>query len=77
MRKGVPLTNRETRGREQYENALDHMEQQVMRIIDVLLREQVLLQTREEIPHSVAVKSDRLEDVPASTTPKKRSGYDL
>ena len=40
-----------------------------------LIREQVLLQTREEIPHSVAVKIDRLEEVPASTTPKKRRGY--
>ena len=40
-----------------------------------LIREQVLLQTREEIPHSVAVKIDRIEDVPASTTTKKRQGY--
>ena len=40
-----------------------------------LIREQVLLQTREEIPHSVAVKIDRLEEVPDSTPPKKRRGY--
>ena len=35
-----------------------------------LIREQVLLQTREEIPHSVAVKIDRVEEVPL----KKKKG---
>ena len=29
-----------------------------------LIREQVLLNTREEIPHSVAVKIDRIEEIP-------------
>ena len=30
-----------------------------------LIREQVLLNTREEVPHSVAVSIDRIEDIPA------------
>ena len=30
-----------------------------------LIREQVLLNTREEVPHSVAVSIDRIEEVPA------------
>ena len=40
-----------------------------------LIREQVLLHTREEVPHSVAVKIDRLEEIPAKD-PKtsKRKG---
>ncbi len=37
-----------------------------------LIREQVLLQTREEVPHSVAVKIDRLEEVPPSVKSKKK-----
>ena len=40
-----------------------------------LIREQVLLQTREEIPHSVAVKLERLEEVAAKKTKKKSQGY--
>jgi GTP-binding protein Era len=30
-----------------------------------LIREQVLLNTREEVPHSVAVSIDRIEEIPA------------
>jgi GTP-binding protein Era len=30
-----------------------------------LIREQVLLNTREEVPHSVAVSIDRVEEIPA------------
>ena len=30
-----------------------------------LIREQVLLHTREEVPHSVAVQIERVEDMPA------------
>ena len=40
-----------------------------------LVREQVLLQTREEIPHSVAVKIERLEEVHAKTNKKKSQAY--
>ncbi len=36
-----------------------------------LIREQVLLKTREEIPHSVAVKIDRLEEIPSRTKKRK------
>ncbi|CAI8178458.1 MAG: GTPase Era [Prochlorococcus sp.] len=36
-----------------------------------LIREQVLLHTREEVPHSVAVSIDRIEEMPA---PRGRSG---
>ncbi len=39
-------------------------------VLSELIREQVLLHTREEIPHSVAVKIDRVEEVPL----KKRKG---
>ncbi len=37
-----------------------------------LVREQVLLHTKEEVPHSVAVKIDRIEEVPI----KKKKGSD-
>ena len=40
-----------------------------------LIREQVLLQTREEIPHSVAVKIDRLEEIPSEKNKKNTQGY--
>ncbi len=40
-----------------------------------LIREQVLLQTREEIPHSVAVKIDRLEEISAKQSKKKSKNY--
>ncbi len=33
-------------------------------LLSELIREQILLNTREEIPHSVAVKIDRVEEVP-------------
>tara|TARA_Y100001968_G_scaffold294253_1_gene300701 strand:+ start:6783 stop:7727 length:945 start_codon:yes stop_codon:yes gene_type:complete len=33
-------------------------------IISELIREQVLLNTREEVPHSVAVRIDRIEEIP-------------
>ena len=33
--------------------------------MEELIREQVLLHTREEIPHSVAVTIDRVEELPA------------
>ncbi len=39
-----------------------------------LIREQVLLHTREEIPHSVAVKIDRLEEMPRSSRRKDSQG---
>lgn len=35
-----------------------------------LIREQVLLHTREEIPHSVAVNIDRIEEIPSNTKKK-------
>ncbi|AII49950.1 GTPase Era [Synechococcus sp. KORDI-52] len=34
-------------------------------LLGELIREQVLLQTREEVPHSVAVTIDRVEELPA------------
>ncbi len=37
-----------------------------------LLREQVLLQTREEIPHSVAVKIERIEEIPFTKSGKSK-----
>ena len=40
-----------------------------------LIREQVLLQTREEVPHSVAVKIERLEEVLANKSKKKSQSY--
>ena len=33
-------------------------------LLGELIREQVLLHTREEVPHSVAVTIDRVEDIP-------------
>ena len=36
-------------------------------LIAELIREQVLLGTREEIPHSVAVRIDRIEDIPCKS----------
>jgi len=44
-------------------------------LLSELIREQVLLQTREEIPHSVAVKIDRLEEIPPNKNKKKSQGY--
>ena len=38
-----------------------------------LIREQVLMHTREEIPHSVAVSIDRVEDMPARGKSKART----
>ena len=32
-------------------------------LLGEVIREQVLLNTREEIPHSVAVKIDRIEEI--------------
>ncbi len=40
-----------------------------------LIREQVLLQTREEVPHSVAVIIDRVEEVSADQRTKKGKTY--
>ncbi len=40
-----------------------------------LIREQILLQTREEIPHSVAVKIDRLEEIPARSTKRNSKSF--
>ncbi len=40
-----------------------------------LIREQVLLKTREEIPHSVAVKIDRLEEITPDKKSKNSKGY--
>ncbi|WP_320667146.1 GTPase Era [Prochlorococcus sp. MIT 1307] len=40
-----------------------------------LIREQVLLQTREEVPHSVAVILDRLEEIPANKSKKNNQGH--
>ena len=37
-----------------------------------LIREQVLMHTREEVPHSVAVSIDRVEEVPARGKSKAR-----
>lgn len=37
-----------------------------------LIREQVLLQTREEVPHSVAVTIDRLEEIPPKSVKKNK-----
>ena len=39
-------------------------------LLSELIREQVLLNTREEVPHSVAVKIDRIEEIPL----KKKKG---
>jgi len=39
-------------------------------LLSELIREQVLLNTREEVPHSVAVKIDRIEQIPL----KKKKG---
>ena len=39
-------------------------------MLSELIREQVLLNTREEVPHSVAVKIDRIEQIPL----KKKKG---
>ena len=44
-------------------------------LLSELIREQVLLQTREEVPHSVAVTIDRLEEIIADKTKKKSQGY--
>jgi len=38
-----------------------------------LIREQVLMHTREEVPHSVAVSIDRVEEVPAAGKGKART----
>ena len=38
-----------------------------------LIREQVLLNTREEVPHSVAVSIDRIEEIPAKGKGKGRT----
>ena len=38
-----------------------------------LIREQVLAHTREEVPHSVAVQIDRVEDMPAKGKGKSRT----
>jgi len=39
-----------------------------------LIREQVLLHTREEVPHSVAVSIDRVEEMPVSNKRSARQG---
>ena len=38
-----------------------------------LIREQVLLNTREEVPHSVAVSIDRIEEIPAKGKGNRRT----
>ena len=38
-----------------------------------LIREQVLLNTREEVPHSVAVKIDRIEEIPLNKNKNSNS----
>ncbi len=44
-------------------------------LLSELIREQVLLHTREEIPHSVAVKIDRIQEVPPSNGKNAKSGH--
>ncbi len=44
-------------------------------ILAELIREQVLLHTREEIPHSVAVKIERIEEILADSGKKKNQNY--
>ena len=40
-----------------------------------LIREQVLIHTREEIPHSVAVKIDRLDEISPDRKNKQNKAY--
>ena len=44
-------------------------------LLSELIREQVLLKTREEIPHSVAVKIDRLDEIIPDKKSKKNKAY--
>ncbi len=44
-------------------------------IISELIREQVLMNTREEVPHSVAVSIDRLEERSSGKSKKGSNGY--
>ena len=37
------------------------------------IREQVLINTREEVPHSVAVSIDKIEDIPSKKKSKENS----
>ena len=40
-------------------------------LLSELIREQVLLNTREEVPHSVAVKIDQIEEISANKKSSK------
>ncbi len=42
-------------------------------LLSELIREQILLKTREEVPHSVAVKIDRIEEMPIKKNKVSRS----
>ncbi len=44
-------------------------------LLSELIREQVLLNTREEIPHSVAVNIDKIEEISSKSGKKKSEGY--
>ncbi len=40
-------------------------------LLSELIREQILLNTREEVPHSIAVTIDRIEEIPKGSSAKK------
>ena len=42
-------------------------------LISELIREQILLQTREEVPHSVAVSIDRIDEIKSNKGKKEKS----
>ncbi len=44
-------------------------------LLSELIREQILLHTREEIPHSVAVRIDRLEDISSKNPKQSDNGH--
>ena len=44
-------------------------------LLSELIREQVLLKTKEEVPHSVAVTIDRLEEISSDQNRKKNKSY--
>ena len=48
-------------------------DQSEQNIFGELIREQVLLHTREEIPHSVAVRIDRFEEIPSKASKKSQN----